>query len=1652
MIQRTDSESRNRQNASQREGARRRRSRSQRRRLLMEGLEARQLLASDLPDLPADFLQLSEPRNIGSVPAFVVNEVETTPGTNDFLGGAQLVPLGTGAGDEDTIDVNGSMGLTVNNAGVITTDIDTYAFDLRAGDILDLAITGAGSNLTVFHPNGRLWFGTDLNTSVGYPSGSPLQTLGNAAAAQVVPEDGRYFVQLAPSLGSANYTLGLRAYRPVLETAPIGSGQVIFLDFDGGIFPTSDFGNTAGNPLGVVRFQGLDANLATLGFINPNNPEDVDAIIDYILEEIPQHFESVATGGSNGDFSTTGIAGEFGLKILNSRDHADPGNHPLVTRVIFGTDQELTTQGLFGIAQSIDVGNFRPNESVLIGLDAHLASAAGYPLSPSVSLSDAIAQQMAGTISHEAGHSFGIWHTNGQNAVNNLMDEGSASLDDFSQGIGPDGIFGTSDDLVPGFFNDQFSLNEFFFGIEEVPKGLSHALSTGLVGTPVTGFVFEDANADSSAAGDSGLAGVTVFADLNANGVLDVTDASAVSDANGQVTLNVPSGTFNVVALTPDQFAPTTPTTVSVGAGGSVSFGFNQVIPDITGTKWADVNGNGLFDANESGIGGFYIYLDLDGDDRPDLGEPSAVTADDGTYTIDFPGPGTYTIREVVPPGFIQTFPATGEHTVVFTGAALAGNFNFGNLPSRDYGDAPDTYLTSVSAGGPSHGLDANVFLGSEVDRETDGLPSADALGDDSNNVDDEDGVQLLTPLGPGGTATFGVTATNTGGTQAFLQGWIDFDGSGTFESDEQVFDNVVLATGLSQLQVDVPADAQVGSTFARFRYSPTPSLGVGGEADSGEVEDYQFDILQAAQIANDDEFTVSRNSLANELDVLANDFQTDVTQLQIVSLGLAGTQGTVVIDSTGGSVDYTPPNGFTGLDVFQYTVQDQFGDTHTATVNVTVNFQSNVPIAVDDTFEVPEGSSNRALNVLDNDVPSIFGGLTIISVSAGDQGGRIDIEGGGQTIRYTPQPGFAGTEQFTYSIQDANGAVSTAQVTVNTLPGARDDDLLNFTIGIFDITNDLEIDNVQVGDTFNVRVFVDEINNPAFSPEGVAAAFLDLLYTDELVSTQDTTGNGFGFDISFGPNFQGGFQLGSASTPGLIDEVGAVQPIALDGELIEHSGPAELFTITMTAVSPGVAIFASDPADTLIAETILVDEDVALTPAQLGLGTAELTIFPANADFSSAIDDAFVNGDDSNGTLIEFGAMNVLDVLANDNLGPTGVIQEFGIVTAPGQGTVSINDNGTPSDLNDDFITFDANINANGFDSFTYLIVTADGVRSTAEVTLAIGNAADDDIVEFSFGLVDEFGNSITSVSGGDTFGVEFFVEDLRTAFEGNTYVFAGYLDVLYDSGLITPGTPPVGSRFDFDVEFDSDFDADAGVGTAVRPGIIDEFGSLLQQAVAEGGSVAEPNLMATLFFVAADVSSATTTTVIGSPADASPFQDTLLFDRDEIVEVSQIRYNELSITINVAGPSQNSALPEDVNEDGNVTPIDALAVINTIGAGEGESTGRPKFATDVNGDKATTPLDALLVINYLSNQQNNSGAEAESTQLLSSSSSAEGEMVFDDAIEDLCTGPKLTGGMSGGANGSGSGAGSDFITTSDSSDDDDELLGLLADDQSSL
>ncbi len=99
------------------------------------------------------------------------------------------------------------------------------------------------------------------------------------------------------------------------------------------------------------------------------------------------------------------------------------------------------------------------------------------------------------------------------------------------------------------------------------------------------------------------------------------------------------------------------------------------------------------------------------------------------------------------------------------------------------------------------------------------------------------------------------------------------------------------------------------------------------------------------------------------------------------------------------------------------------------------------------------------------------------------------------------------------------------------------------------------------------------------------------------------------------------------------------------------------------------------------------------------------------------------------------------------------------------------------------------------------------------------------------------------------------------------------------------------------------------------------------------------------------------------------------------------------------------NSAFPTDVNNDGRLSPIDALLVINYLNAfgSGGLPTGSPPPFLDVNADNQVSPVDALLVINAL-NQQGSAEGEASSavdnphSSLVDSAFSQFGSSGFDD------------------------------------------------------
>ncbi|MFC1568929.1 GEVED domain-containing protein [bacterium] len=160
-----------------------------------------------------------------------------------------------------------------------------------------------------------------------------------------------------------------------------------------------------------------------------------------------------------------------------------------------------------------------------------------------------------------------------------------------------------------------------------------------------------------------------------------------------------------------------------------------------------------------------------------------------------------------------------------------------------DFGDAPDpNYPTLLASNGARHLIDSNLYLGSTIDSELDGLTSSAADGDNKDNSNDEDGVTLPSIITPGQTVSISVMASTSG----YFAGWLDFNIDGDWnDQGERIILLESVTAGVNNMTFQVPANAVIGQSYARFRLATTHHISVDGELSDGEVEDYAVAIQE---------------------------------------------------------------------------------------------------------------------------------------------------------------------------------------------------------------------------------------------------------------------------------------------------------------------------------------------------------------------------------------------------------------------------------------------------------------------------------------------------------------------------------------------------------------------------------------------------------------------------------------------------------------------------------------------------------------------------------------------------------------------------------------------------------------------------------------
>ena len=146
------------------------------------------------------------------------------------------------------------------------------------------------------------------------------------------------------------------------------------------------------------------------------------------------------------------------------------------------------------------------------------------------------------------------------------------------------------------------------------------------------------------------------------------------------------------------------------------------------------------------------------------------------------------------------------------------------------------------------------------------------------------------------------------------------------------------------------------------------------------------------------------------------------------VKSGNGPTNGTLELSE--GGYTYSPDENYNGTDSFTITVSDGTAEVDCA-ITVTVAAVNDDPVAEDDSASTNEDTA-VTISVLtnDSDVDSPEGdSFSPTAILSGPANGSADISG--NTIVYTPNANYYGSDEFTYQITDSGGLTDSASVSV---------------------------------------------------------------------------------------------------------------------------------------------------------------------------------------------------------------------------------------------------------------------------------------------------------------------------------------------------------------------------------------------------------------------------------------------------------------------------------------------------------------------------------------------------------------------------------------------------------------------------------------------
>jgi hypothetical protein len=485
----------------------------------------------------------------------------------------------------------------------------------------------------------------------------------------------------------------------------------------------------------------------------------------------------------------------------------------------------------------------------------------------------------------------------------------------------------------------------------------------------------------------------------------------------------------------------------------------------------------------------------------------------------------------------------------------------------------------------------------------------------------------------------------------------------------------------------------------------------VNGAVDMGAIEVQPLPPPPPPPHALDDHVTLPENSGPNPIGVLANDSGSGLTVTAITQPSF----GQAVILPGGIGVSYQPKHNFDSMDQLTYTVTDHDGRTASATVFVNVS-GANTP---------PPHAQDDAVTVLDTGVNG--SGQTPLDVLANDSGNHLKITAVTQPahglvvldpvsggLAYGADPGFSGTDSFTYTVQDDQGRTASANVTVTvvdtSMPTAHDDKVTvpaNLPPG----TGSGTTIDVLANDTGR-HLLVTAVAQPAHGSAQVTPGALPVYQPNQGYVGPDS----FVYTITDDK----GHTAGATVSVTVVDTT-KLHAQDQTATVPENGGPV---AIHLMAHDTGVGLLVTgvtQPAHGTVQPPAFVgDATASYTPGPdfAGTDTFSYTVVDGNGQAATANVVVTVVGP---GTPLA-ARDDAVAVPANSGPTPTNVLGNdsgSGVhvtaVTQGAHGTAAILAAGVG-------VTYQPSASFDGTDTFTYTVTDAAGQTATATVTVTVG------------------------------------------------------------------------------------------------------------------------------------------------------------------------------------------------------------------------------------------------------------------------------------------------------------------------------------------